>query len=701
MSEPMLSSQNIPSATSKPKTYISKEVSWLAFNARVLQEAQNPDVPLLERLKFLGIYSNNLDEFFRVRVATLQRLATLGREAKKFIGENPKKILREVQEIVVRQHKEFDRTYQGLLEQLENQNVYKVNEQQLSQKQGEFVRDYFATNVRRKLIPLMIDQVKEFPELRDRSIYLAVVLARSESTRRKKYALIEVPTDVLPRFLILPPENGRRYIMFLDDVIRYRLGNIFEIFGYHYHEAYTIKLTRDAELDIDDETWDNYVKKVSKSLKLRRGGNPVRFIYDANIPLPFLNMLVRELELEKDDTLIAGGRYHNFKDFMDFPDFGMDHLKYARVPSLPHKGIDRTKRLMETIKKRDILIHYAYQSFDFVIDLLREASIDPKVQSIKLTVYRVARNSSVMNALINAARNGKVVTVVMELQARFDEEANLYWGRKLEDEDITVIYGVPGLKVHSKICLIGRSEKGRINHYAIIGTGNFNEETARIYSDHALFTADKRLTGEVVKVFDFYGKNYKTATFRHLLVSPWDTRKKVIKLIQNEIKAARKGQKAEIFLKLNNLVDIEIVENLYAASQAGVNVKLIVRSMFSLVPGIEGTSENIRAISIVDKYLEHTRIFIFHNGGSPKYFISSADLMRRNLDRRVEVTCPIYDKNLQRELQDFMDIQWRDNVRARVLNLAMDNRMQAGESDQPVRAQWAIYDYLKKEHGGD
>lgn len=695
----MQASKTIPSATSKPKTYISKEVSWLSFNARVLQEAQNPDVPLLERFKFLGIYSNNLDEFFRVRVATLQRLATLGKEARKILGENPKKILREVQDIVVRQHKEFDRTYQGLLKELELQNVYKVNETQLTESQGDFVQKYFATNVRRKLIPLMIDQVKEFPELRDRSIYLAVVLARTETSRRKKYALIEVPTDVLPRFLILPPDNGRRYIMFLDDVIRYRLGHIFEIFGYHYHEAYTIKLTRDAELDIDDETWDNYVKKVSKSLKLRRGGNPVRFIYDANIPLPFLNMLVKELQLEKDDTLIAGGRYHNFKDFMEFPDFGMDHLKYEKVAPLPHKGIDRTKRLMETINKRDLLVHYAYQSFDYVIDLLREASIDPKVESIKLTVYRVAKNSSVMNALINAARNGKQVIVVMELQARFDEEANLFWGRRLEEEGVTVIYGVPGLKVHSKICLISRSEKGRLNQYAIIGTGNFNEDTARVYSDHALFTSDKRLTGEVVKVFDFYGKNYKTATFRHLLVSPWDTRKKIIRLIRNEIKAARKGQPAEIFLKLNNLVDMEIIENLYAASQAGVNVKLIVRSMFSLVPGIEGVSDNIKAVSIVDKYLEHTRIFVFHNGGTPKYFISSADLMRRNLDRRVEVTCPIYDKNLQRELQEFLDIQWRDNVRARVHNFEMDNHIRSAEGEPPVRAQWAIYEYLKQEHG--
>jgi len=697
----MTAAKKKPSKNEPKPVYVTKEVSWLSFNARVLQEARSPDVPLLERIKFLGIYSNNLDEFFRVRVATLQRLAAIGKEGKKILGESPKKILREVQDLVVRQHKEFDRTYAELLRLLRQQNVCMINETQLTESQGKFVREYFATNVRRKLIPLMIDQVREFPELRDRSIYLAVVLARTETSRGKKYALIEVPTDVLPRFLILPPENGRRYIIYLDDIIRHRLGDIFEVFGYQYHEAYTIKLTRDAELDIDDETWGDYVKKVSRSLKLRRGGNPVRFIYDANIPLPFLNILIKELELEKDDTLIAGGRYHNFKDFMDFPDFGMDHLKYEKQPAVPHAAIDRRKRLMESISKRDILVHFAYQSFDYVIDLLREASIDPKVESIKLTVYRVARNSSVMNALINAARNGKQVQVVMELQARFDEEANLYWGGRLQEEGVSVIYGVPGLKVHSKLCLISRQEKGRINNYAIIATGNFNEDTARIYSDHALFTSDKRLTGEVVKVFDFYGKNYKTSTFRHLMVSPWGTRKKIIKLIRNEIKAAKKGQKAEIILKLNNLVDVEIIDSLYAADRAGVTVKLIVRSMFSLVPGVPGVSANIKALSIVDKYLEHTRIFVFHNGGDVKYFISSADLMRRNLDRRVEVTCPIYDKNIQKELQEFLDIQWRDNTRARILNQKMDNRIQKTDDDRPTRTQWAIREYLQSVHGSN
>jgi polyphosphate kinase len=687
--------QSLTEKEKPKKTHISKELSWLTFNERVLLEAADPTVPLMERIKFLGIFSSNLDEFFRVRVATLNRLRRLGKKAKKLTGHDPAKVLKQVQKTVIQQHKRFDDIYQQLLEDMSLQNIFIINEQKLSEEQAAYVEAYFDQQVRPTLVPIMVDQVEKFPKLKDQSIYLAVHLFRKEHEEKAKYALIEVPTDVLPRFLILPRIGRKKYIILLDDIIRLQLEKIFAFLPYDSFEAYTIKLTRDAELDIDDDLTESYIKKVSSSLKKRKGGLPVRFIYDSEMPESLLVFLTRKLHLTKDDTIIPGSKYHNFKDFMNFPDMGVNRLKYKSVEYLPHKDLSHKKSLFKVLSKKDILLHFPYQSFHPVIDLLREAAIDPKVTSIKVTLYRLAKNSAVVNTLINAVNNGKSVFVVMELQARFDEEANIFWAHRLQDEGVRVIYGVPGLKVHSKICLVERKEKGGIKRFAIVGTGNLNEDTAKVYSDHTLFTTDRRLTNEVSKVFEFYADNYKTTSFSHLIVSPWQMRKKILKLIKNEIKNAEQGNEAYIKWKLNNLVDAEVINWLYRASQAGVKIQLNVRGMFSLVPGISGLSENIEAIRIVDKYLEHTRIFMFCNSGDEKIFISSADIMPRNLDRRVEVICPIYDKSIQEELRTFMDYQWKDNVKARLHSDGSLHNSQENTS-RKNRAQANIYNYLKK-----
>jgi len=676
----------------------NKEISWLSFNERVLQEADNATVPLIDRFKFLGICSSNLDEFYRVRVATLNRLAYLGKKAKKFIGEDPGAILNEITSIALNQHIKFDRILKKLIRALAKENIYIITEKELTPEQGEYVLNYFHSEVRPKLIPIMLAQVNDTLQLHDRTIYLSVCLCKKNDPAKSQFALIEIPSDVLPRFLTLPTIEGKKYIILLDDVIRYGLDEIFSIFAYDKYQAFTIKITRDAELDIDDDISESYVEKLHKSIKQREVGNPVRFIYDSKIPPNFLKLLKEKINLTKEDTLIAGSKYHNNRDFMDFPAIGSRQLKYIPIKSLSHKDIHPEKSLLRSMRKKDILLHYPYHSFDYVIDLLREASIDPKVLSIKMTVYRVAKNSSVLNALINAVKNGKSVVAVLELQARFDEESNIYWANRLKEEGVKVIFGVPGLKVHSKLCLVSRAEKGGTAHYAIIGTGNFNEDTARLYTDHALFTADQNLTREVNKIFNFFVKTYRSDTFKHLVVSPNFMRKRVTRMINKEIKNANSGKPAYIFLKLNGLTDPQFIQKLYEASEAGVKIRLIVRGMFSLIPDVEGMSSNIEAISIVDKFLEHTRIFIFCNDGDEKVYISSADWMPRNIDRRIEVTCPIYDEDIKNELRSYMEIQWSDNVRARILNDKLDNTFRKDRSRKKIRTQWQIYDYLKKYH---
>jgi len=674
--------------------YLNKEISWLSFNERILEEARDPSVPLLERIRFLGIFSNNLDEFFRVRVAVLNRLIRMGGNPKDESGATVSSIHKQIEAIIIRQNKAFEGAFQDILTGLAQDDIFILNEKQLSEEQSIFVKNYFRTHVRPKLMPIMFDQVGKLPLLRDQSIYLAVALSKKKLPAKANYALIVLPSGLPSRFVELPRERKERYLMLLDDVIRFGLNDIFGVFGYKSEGAFTIKLTRDAELEMDNDVWDSYPKKIAKSLKGRKGGKPVRFIYDAAIPKDLLTLLIKKLRLGKSAILLAGGRYHNFRDFMNFPDFNMKALKYPAMEPLSHPGINREGRLLKSIRERDVLIHFPYHSFGYIIDFLREGSIDPKVISMHLTIYRVARNSNVLNALINAVRNGKEVSVVLELQARFDEETNIEWGNRLADEGVKVIYGVPGLKVHSKLALLVRREKKQNVRYAIVGTGNFNEDTARSYLDHCLITKDKNITKEVHDVFKFYESNYQISKNDYLLVSPFNLRKKIIQLIKTEINNARKNKPAYIDIKANNLVDREVIDYLYKASQAGVKVRLIVRSMFSLVPGVPQISENIEAIRIVDRFLEHSRIFVFCNGGKPKYYIGSADLMPRNLDRRVEVLTPILDPGIREELRTVFEMQWKDNVKSRRISQVNGNIKcdKAGKAE--FQSQWEIYRYL-------
>jgi polyphosphate kinase len=672
---------------------VNKEISWLSFNARVLQEAADPSTPLLERLKFLAIFSSNLDEFYRVRVATLKRLARLGKKAKRIIGHHPYKVLREIQDIVLCQNRMFDRVFRALLKDLAHEGIHIVNERRLNAEQRRFVSSYFREEVRPKLIPLMIDQVREFPSLRDRSIFLAVRLGRSSNPRARALSLIEIPSHILPRFVILPAPPGHHSIMFLDDIVRFGLDEIFSVLGYDRFEAYTIKLTRDAELDIDQDVSESVIKKVAESLKHRKQGNPVRFIYDSRLPASILSIFTAKLGIDTKDSLIPGGRYHNFKDFMKFPDFGMDGLRYPREPKLIHPDLSSGTRIFEAVARRDILLHFAYQAFDHVIDLLREASIDPHVLSIKMTIYRVAPYSSILNSLIIAAKNGKTVLVVLELQARFDEKANIAWADRLREAGVRVLFGVQGLKVHAKTCLITRRERNRDVLYAVLGTGNFNEDTARIYSDHALFTADRRLTEDVAGLFDFFEKPYKPAEYQSLIISPFSTRKRILKLIDREGEAAAQGQDAWLTIKANNLTDPEIIEALLQSAHRGARVRLIIRSMFSMPPPSPRERGRIEVRSIVDRYLEHSRIFAFGNNNHPLVFLSSADLMPRNLEGRIECTFPVLDSDAGRQLLDFLEIQFRDNVKARRPNQAIVRR--PTDPAHAVRAQWAIPQYLK------
>jgi polyphosphate kinase len=682
------------------KKYINREISWLSFNERVLQEAMDPTVPLHEKLKFMGIYSSNLDEFFSVRVGTLKRMIDAGIKAKSLLGGTPKKIMKEVQRIVIVQRDLFEKTFSVIQNELQSHRIYFVNEKELNDEQTEFVHSYFEQEVRPRLVPIMLDQVDSFPYVKNQVIYLAVYLKNSQSGD-VKYSLIELPANLLPRYIVIPGIGKNRYIMILDDVIRFALKEIFAIFDYDSVQAYTIKLTRDAELYIDDDVRKSFFEKISKSLKQREKGEPVRFVYDAKLPEDFLQFILKNNKMTGFNNLIPGGRYHNARDFMTFPNIENALPRYEKRPPLPHKDLIGQKSLFAALKKKDILLHYPYHSFSNMIDLLREAAIDPQVRSIKVTLYRVANKSSVINCLRNASRNGKSVSVLLELQARFDEEANIYWTQKLEEENIHMIQGVPGMKVHSKLCLISREENNKTAYYAYIGTGNFNESTARIYSDHALLTSEKKIASEVNKVFKFLDNNYKTYNYKHLLLSPFHMRKKLNKMINNEIRNAKAGLPAYIHAKLNSLVDRDTIDRLYTASQAGVKIEMIVRGICSLVPGVKGLSDNIKVISIVDKYLEHSRIYLFCNNGDEKMYISSADWMVRNLDNRVEVAAPIYDPDIKAELKHFMQVQFRDNCKARIINEKQDNKYRRTRSKVKYRAQEDFYTFLTDQASGE
>ena len=675
---------------SKHFLLVNRDISWLSFNDRVLQEANDPSVPLLERMKFLGIVSNNRDEFFRVRIATIKRMARLGKQGAQIMGEDPVELLNSIQEVIIRQQEEFDNSYGNLLRELELAGIFIVNEKQLKPDQSEFARQFFREQVLPTLVPILLDNVTEFPYLRDRSIYFLVIMHHKNG--KERYALVEIPTHILPRFIVIPKEN--KYIILIDDIIRYSLDDLFFSFEYERISAYTIKLTRDAELDIENDVTKSLIKKVSESVKRRKKGQPVRLIYDEEMPESAITYLMKRIKFGKGDQPIPAGRYHNFVDFIKYPSLNKPELFSKKVQPLSHPELLPKHSVLKVIKEKDILLSFPYQSYHHIIDVLREASMDPKVQSIEITLYRLSEDSHVVNALINSIRNGKQVTVVVELQARFDEENNIKWTNRLNEEGAKVIYGVPGLKMHSKLFLIRRMEHNKEVLYAHIGTGNFNEVTAKLYCDHSLLTADKRITEEVAKVFKFYNDNYKTGTYKHLLVSPFFTRKKLLLFIQTEIDNIKKKKKAWMFLKMNSLTDPELIKKLYEASQAGVKIRMIIRGICSLVPGQKGLSENIEVISIVDKYLEHARVFIFANDNDPRFYLASFDWMTRNIDFRSEVGVPIYDKILQKQLLDIMELQWSDNSKARYIDSSQSNRYKKIDLKNKVRAQDAIYKYL-------
>jgi polyphosphate kinase len=674
---------------------IHREISWLSFNERVLQEAQDQGVPLIERFKFLGIFSNNLDEFFKVRVATIKRMIDYQEGSKKIEGEKPKKLMAMIQKNVLQLQNKFEYTYHHILGELEQKGIHIINELELNPQQADFVKRYFDERVFPVLSPIILSNVDKFPYLKDKSIYLIVKLGGSEPDVHTDYALIEIPTNVLPRFLVLPSDSEKRFIILLEDVIRYSLDDVFALFRFDNFESWIIKLTRDAELDMDNDISKSFLEVISRGLNSRKTGQPVRFVFDNSIAKELLDMIVEKLNLDEDNNLIPGGRYHNFKDFMNFPDLEGNDLFYTREPPIPHPLLKKHKSILDVMARRDFMLHVPYQDFNIFIRLLQEASIDPRVSEVSLTVYRVSRNSKVINALINAARNGKKVTVIIELQARFDEESNIYWARKLEEVGARVIFGIPGLKVHAKLLNIVRKEGRKSVNYACVSTGNFHEGNALVYSDLFLFTSDTRITSDVKRVFNFFENSYRNYTYRYIIKSPLNLRRKMYQLIDNEIKNARAGKEAYIILKLNSLVDNEIIYKLYQANDAGVKIKLIVRGICSLIPGVQGLSENVEAISIVDKYLEHSRVLIFCNGGDEQYYITSADWMTRNLDRRVEVACPIFDKDVQREIRDMIEIQLKDNVKARIINSTQDNVYVSSNGSERIRSQFELYHYYK------
>jgi len=677
------------------KDYRPKEISWISFNARVLQEANDSAVPLMQRIKFLGIYSSNLDEFFEIKVATLNRFAPLGKKAYPLIGGDPKKILAEIQDIMWTRHLEFDTCFSNIITELEKRNVFFMNENNLNEEQKRFIRIFFNETVRPKIFPVMLGKNIVLPPLRDRSVYLMVKLSNSIE-KKDQYSLIEVPSGLIPRFIVLPRDGEKKCVIFLDDVIRFGLSDIFSPFGYDKFEAYDIKMTRDAELDLGDDLGESLLNKVSKSLKKRHSGAPVRISYDSTVPEEMLSYFLKKMNLKRNETFVPGGRYHNFKDFMRFPNILPSEDSDIRREPIIHRELLSESSIISVIRKRDVMLHFPYNSFNMIIDLLREASMDTNVSEIKITLYRVAKDSSIANALINASKNGKKVTVLMEIQARFDEDNNIYWANLMKEEGVKVILGIAGLKVHSKLCMITRRENNAFKNYCIIGTGNFNEETARQYTDHYLLTSDKRITSEISELFNFFVMNFRHHSYRNLLVAPFNMRDEFKRLIKNEIRNAESGVDAEIFIKVNNLVDREMIKYIRRAAESGVRVRLLIRGMFSLV--LNSSTVNIEARGLIDRYLEHSRVYFFANGGNELCYISSADLMSRNLDNRIEVAVPIYDSSIRNELREILEISWKDNVKSRILDESLSNKYYRG-GEVITRSQDEIYGYLKEKHG--
>lgn len=679
----------------KGSPYLERDISWMYFNERILQEATRPHVPLLERLSFLGIYSNNLDEFFRVRMASQSRIAECADRAAVRESEHAKKIIKQIGKLNAHYAKAYAQAVEQVTEELRRENICLVDDTEVTPEQLDFIRSYFRERLSGFIVPVWFSAIKWLDYENDENIYLAVKVSRTEPKPVADYAFLEVPVGPCGRFVRLPDHEGRSYLMYLDDVVRCCLPLVFEGLGFTSFEAYTFKFTRDAEMEIDNDLRTGILQKISKGVKSRKRGEPLRVLYDARIPKDLLKRVLRKLDLDSLDTVLASGRYQNHKDFMRFPDCGRADLRYPTWTPILKRELDGPASLLDRIRQKDRFIHVPYHNFDSFIRILQEAAVSKEVESIKITLYRLARESKVVRALIGAARNGKKVTVVIELLARFDEASNINWSKRMQEAGIKVIFGVEGLKVHSKIVHIGMKRGADI---ACISTGNFHEGNARTYTDCMLMTASRRLVKDVDSVFGFIERPYTPVRFKELLVSPNEMKNRFVALINNEIKNRKSGKPAYIKIKINHITDPVMVEKLYEASCAGVDIDLLVRGNCSLVPGIPGVSDHIRIAGIIDRYLEHSRIFVFAAGGEERVFIGSADWMPRNLDNRVEVVTPVYDPEVKEEMKRIVDFGLRDTLQARIVDGEGKNLFkQPDEGGQPFRSQEALYEYYLNE----
>lgn len=682
----------------KSNPYLERDISWMYFNHRILQEATRPHVPLLERMAFLGIYSNNLDEFFRVRMATQSRVAEYTDKSAAKERDHAKKLIREIGKINARYVKEYEQAVHDVIEEFCKENIFLVNDKELTPEQGEFVRAYYREKLNGFIVPVWFSAIKLLDSETDENIYLAVKAAKENGKSTIDYAFLELPVGICGRFVRLPDSDGKSYLMYVDDVIRYCLPIVFEGLGYTRFEAYAFKFTRDAEMEIDNDLRSGTLQKISKGIKSRKKGEPLRVIYDTYMPKDLLKRVLNKLDLDSLDTVLGSGRYQNHKDLMRFPDCGRHNLKYPAWPSILKKELDGPESVLEKIQHKDRFIHVPYHNFDSFIRVLQEAAVSKQVRSIKITLYRLAKESKVVKALIGAARNGKKVTVVIELLARFDEASNINWSKRMQDAGIKVIFGVEGLKVHSKITHISMKNGPDI---ACISTGNFHEGNARSYTDCMLMTASSRLVKDVNTVFDFIERPYSPVKFKELLVSPNEMKNKFVSLINNEIKNRKAGKPAYIKIKINHITDPVMVNKLYEASAAGVDIDLLVRGNCSLVTGIPGVSSNIRIHGIIDRYLEHSRIFVFAAGGEEKVFIGSADWMPRNLDNRVEVITPVCDPTIKEEMKRVVEYGLADTMQGRVVDGRGGNDFWMSEDSTLFRSQEALYNYYLEENQKD
>ena len=673
--------------------FVERDLSWMYFNHRILQEAEKKEVPILERMSFLGIYSNNLDEFFRVRMASLNRLALSKDKNIKADRERAKKTIKDINHLNACYNKEFEKAVDDITEELEAKGIRLLHETELNEEQQLFIRRLYLEKLNGSTNPIWLSQVKEIGATGDDGIFLAIKRMEWHEDKKKPkvdYALIAMPDKELGRFVRLPKSDGMENIMYLDDVIRYCLPMIFIGEGKATYEAYSFKFTKDAEMEMDNDLNSGVMQKVAKGVKSRKSGEPIRVIYDDSMQKELLKRIMSRLNIDTLDTIVSGGRYQNHKDLMAFPDCGRTDLKYPKWTPILKPELETEQSILDTIRQKDRFIHVPYHSFNSFIRVLREAALSPDVKAINVTLYRLAKASKVVKALICAARNGKKVTVVIELLARFDEESNIKWSKRLQEEGVEVVFGVEGLKIHSKLVYI-QCKSGDI---ACIGTGNLHEGNAKVYTDYMMMTARPQIVREVKKVFEFISKPFKPVKFRELLVSPNEMKPKILRLISDEIRNAKEGLEAWIKVKINHITDEDVVAKLYEASQAGVKISLLVRGNCSLVPGLPGVSENISALGVIDTYLEHARILIFANGGNPKYFLGSADWMPRNLVNRIEVLTPVYDEQLQHDLERTIDYGLRDTTNARIVDGRGGNQFKEGA---PFRSQEQLYvDYLKE-----